>query len=312
MLIKFNILWFEDDDEYYTDNYKLFEDHLESIGFSLNVTRVSDPESQMESVAENIKNTYQYDMILMDYQFNGSDIGDKLIEDIRTRVVYTDIIFYSGAYDEMLKAIQGKLMSGVYTSHRADLKDEAIGLIGYLLHKALHPEVMRGVVVSSLSEIDGAIYDIYKTKLTDSPNPKYVESELRSKLIKKLDKRYKDNVKALEKEDSVFLKNIETTMLFESFLRCEGIADLFIKDLKSTGLNSIKDSIVELKEVARKRNKLAHWKKSEITDTRITLTEEGKDDYTFCQDEAARIRSDINKGYHALKVYKDKLDELYK
>ena len=68
-------------------------------------------------------------------------------------------------------------------------------------------------------------------------------------------------------------------------------------------------SISDLPNTISKRNKLAHWKRSEETDSHITLVCDGKADYRFDQPEAAKMRKSINYAASALSLYLEELTD---
>ena len=88
-------------------------------------------------------------------------------------------------------------------------------------------------------------------------------------------------------------------MILDSHKRAIKLIELLEGDLetaKHEKLKSLPDTII-------KRNWLAHWKRSEETDTKITLIHSGKSDYIFDQNEATRMRKKINEAGEILNQY---------
>ena len=168
MLIKFNVLWIEDRQRTIDTTGAALRTHLDNLGFHLEIDQIRDPRNT--PVERFLSNTSKYDLILVDWKFESvpgstdQEMGGEIIERIREKITFADIVFYSGD-PEFEKDFQKRALQGVYVCDRRALKEEAKELIDYLLHKTLHPKIMRGIVVSELSQIDDLCYRIIEKKI---------------------------------------------------------------------------------------------------------------------------------------------------
>ncbi|WP_065328188.1 response regulator transcription factor [Tritonibacter mobilis] len=302
MLIKFSVLWVEDDDRWFTASRRILKKYLDDLGFFLDVTRISDPENT--SWDQHFEATSQYDLMLVDWRIEQTNkvdkpVGGDVIKRIREEVPYSDILFYSGS-DGLEEEVYEKNLQGVYTTKRNQTIDEAKELINHLLHKSLHPKIMRGMIVSSLSQIDDMCFKIIEHKYNDAKcNRKAFAEGFRSSISSQAASQFKAKTKAIKKGDDDFIASLHNTMILDSHKRAIKLIELLEGDLetaKHEKLKSLPDTII-------KRNWLAHWKRSEETDTKITLIHSGKSDYIFDQNEATRMRKKINEAGEILNQY---------
>lgn len=303
MLIKFCILWVEDNDKYFETTKKNLARFLNGLGFHLEVDRISDPEkTNWETYLEN---TSKYDLMLVDWRVRtpgkpDKAVGGAVISQIRERIAYSDIIFYSGSEgidDELSK----RKLEGVYLARRTDLREEAKALINYLLHKTLHPKIMTGIIVSSLSQIDDLCFKIISAKFHDVNCDKAGFAEtLRNSVLRQANDQHKSREKSTKKGDEEFIASLHSTMLMDSHKRALKLVGFAKEDKLHT---KVLTPISELPSTVSKRNKLAHWKRSEETDTHIKLVCDGKAEYVFDQAEATKMRKNINSAASALSSY---------
>lgn len=308
MLIKFSILWVEDDDKWYESTHKTLNRYLESLGFKMVVKRISNPEQ--EDWEHHFENTSQYDLMLIDWQIEDTDkvdkpVGGEVIAKIRDVIPYSDIIFYSGD-GGLVEEVKNKELQGVYTSIRDDLREDAKDLIEHLLHKTLHPKIMRGIIVSSLSQIDEMCFKIIERKYRDEGCDKTkFAADFRETILKQAEKSLDGKQKKAKKDDDTFISYLHSTMMLDSFQRATKVVELSEADLKK----ETHDRLAELPDTIRKRNWLAHWKHHDESNTHITLAETGKDDYVFDMTEATRMRKKINEAGSILSEYLNTMEE---
>lgn len=308
MLIKFSILWVEDDDVWFRASHLALERHLNGLGFHLEVERISDPENTKWD--QHFETTSQYDLMLIDWRVQDTDkvdkpVGGDVIAKIREQVPYSDIIFYSGS-NGLEQEVADKQLQGVYTSARRNLREDAEYLIDHLLHKTLHPKIMRGIIVSSLSQIDDMCFKLIEHKFNAPKCDKKEFAEgFRKSILKQANGQLKNKEQVTKKCDAEFIAELHSTMVLDSHKRASKVVALAEADLEASELAKLSD----LPSTVTKRNQLAHWKRSEETDTRITLVHDGKDDYIFDQDEAIRMRKNINEAAEVLSGYIEQLSK---
>ena len=307
MLIKFSVLWVEDNDAWFENAKRTLKRYLDKLGFHLEVHRIEDPRDV--NISDFLKKTSNYDLMLVDWQFRttgGVDeaLGGEVIKNIRDQVSYSDIIFYSGS-PKITDEFNSQDFQGVYLAGRRHLTKEAKDLINYLLHKTLHPKIMRGIIVSSLSEIDDLCFQIIEAKYNaKGVNQKTFATSFRKSILTQAKKQLRNKEKATKAKDDAFIQSLHSTMLIDSHKRSEKIVKLAEgDDLDEALLGPIKS----LPGTIIKRNWLAHWKRTDETDQKIILVCKGKPNYDFDQAEAVVMRKGINQAATALKGYLEKL-----
>ena len=301
MLIQFKILWFEDSKEWYESAFESLKDHLEDKGFDVDSKHISNPEN--ENIDEILEKSSNYNLILVDWEYNSKKLGIQIIKDLREKIHYTNIIFYSGQ-DKIKEEFEKNSFPGTYYEGREGLINEmAKPLIDYLLGTSLHPESMKSYLVSSLSQIDSKIYEIIQCKYEklDDLGKKELINQIKKSLKNQQDDKNKKIKKLLDDDNNNnFLSEISTTRVFESMKRVQIIIKIIEQDNDNNFINM--DIIKKLEDVVIRRNHLSHWKTVCKTDESIKLEDDGET-YIFNAEEAKEIRTKINSGYEELEKY---------
>lgn len=254
MRLIYKILWIEDSLEFVESILDEIKDHIGKCGF---VPVVDVLYSINDEKLINL-NDKRYDLMLIDYQLasaGGSviDNGKTVIQKIRDMKIYTNILFYSSNYDK-IKDLVG--LDGVFIRSRAILTrrkiSELYGIIDFLMERGMDINVMRGIVMSEVAEIDMIIWNLIK---------KMDCKEEREKLYSFVKERDAEKSKGLEKQSADELwENIEKkgTRYFPTMDRCNY---LFKRMLNKENHKKIHDDIVE---IIRFRNILAHAREGSV------------------------------------------------
>ncbi len=164
MNLAYNILWFEDDQDWYEsiiDNIKeVIEDKL---GFIMTLPLLKKNGDNIENI-----NFSEYDLILMDLNLEKSPTGDKLIEKIRSFEVFTNIIFYSSeGVSKVLEKVKDLELEGVYFSSRDgnSFVKKVEKIIHTTIKKIQDINNMRGLILAETSDLDKKMHQIVKTVL---------------------------------------------------------------------------------------------------------------------------------------------------
>lgn len=248
MRLDYSILWIEDNSEFIESICDDIGEHIKECGFVPHI-KIYNSIDDKDLAALNGK---EYDLMLIDYQLASVggefiDNGKDVIRKIRERKVYTNILFYSSDYKK-IKDMVG--LDGVFIRNRDILSLEQIselyGIIDFLMEGGIDINVMRGIVMSEVAEIDMIIWNIIK---------KMDCEEEREKLCSFVKERIADRSKGLAKKSADELwENIEKkgTRYFPTMDRCDY---LFKRMLNKENYEKIHGDIVEL---IRVRNQLAH------------------------------------------------------
>lgn len=120
MNVNFKVLWFEDEMGWRPSSERSMKKIIESHNLVPIITWKKGDEGDAE---EELKK--EYDLILMDYELRGT-MGNILIKKLRQFDIYTDVVFYSGNYNKMVKALYNidekgmniEPVDGIYFSDR--------------------------------------------------------------------------------------------------------------------------------------------------------------------------------------------------
>lgn len=215
MRINYNILWFENDEGWLRQAVKGISNLLDDYGFILNENSQKDG-SNIETLISSIQSKkLDIDMIFMDFKLSGNINGEKLIETIRSRNLYTEILFYS--MDENVKQIIENAygsIEGIYYSGRDNFRQKAKEVIWHTIKKVEDVESMRGLIMGATSEIENLMKEItleyievcdleIKNSIAQ-PIFEKVEESIREKSEKHSEFYQKMNIKKLVKDNTMF------------------------------------------------------------------------------------------------------------
>jgi hypothetical protein len=141
MSLKYNILWFEDNDTWYTLHYKDIEQYLKDLGYIPVIDRRDDDTNLIKEMEE--RNT---DLLLVDYNLNIELKGDQLVRTVRHNDLYTEAIFYAQNPQDLEK-IQGRF-EGVFYTKRENLIDKTKKVIDLTIKKNQDVENTRGLFIA--------------------------------------------------------------------------------------------------------------------------------------------------------------------
>ena len=117
MRLTFNILCFEDRHDFAVKTLEFLKTHLDEQGFYLNTVDICKDSEKLEEIVQKVnEKKLDVDLILMDYKLANKQEGNKLIEDIRSHKLLTDIIFYSVIKEK--NNIQGYSITQAYGGYK--------------------------------------------------------------------------------------------------------------------------------------------------------------------------------------------------
>lgn len=259
MKINYNILWVEDNLSWYGTTLELFRDTLSNDGFELIAERKDNIQQIRELIAQD--GLKKFDMLLVDFTLKDSETGDEIIKLIRENEIYTDVLFYSSAPDNVKDSMHKNGLEGVYTADRKDIETKFDAVFKTTIKKIQEINAMRGLIVGETSELDVEIEKIYY-QLIEIP----IDDETKTKVEKIFRKDYKEMQKNYLKQCKAKRDNHASDFktyfsLSDSFRKWD-----ILKELVS--LNVPDGFNLELfkkyyEEVIDIRNKFAHVKATE-------------------------------------------------
>ena len=295
MKIDYNVLWIEDDQSWYDTTLELFKGNLEEEGFELK----SDRKDNIQQIRDliHVNGLKKFDMLLIDFKLKNSDSGDEIIKLIRDNNIYTDVLFYSSAVENIKESISKHGLEGVYTTDRKDIETKFNAVFSTTIKKIQEVNTMRGLIIGETSDLDIEIEYLVMVLIEKQ---RKTEEELK-KIIKekeydKLENRLKTFWKKYDNFQNYFSK-------LDAIKKWEILRDL-LKPLKNE--KEIDDFLITNKtyqnEVIEVRNIFAHVKAEEECGKTIL---KGKNNIEFDEEKCVEIRKNINK-------HKKNLDELKK
>lgn len=165
MNIDFKVLWIEDTRGWFLPAQRRLTTFIDEHQFIPSILNRRGDENDLETLLYD-----DYDLILMDYRLI-QITGDEFIRRLRNNQIYTDVLFYSAQYDEMLRSIYQGIkgedqiqppFDGVYYSDRKDTEfyPKLHSIIDKLVKRVQDVVNLRGVVLDNVSGFENDINHI--------------------------------------------------------------------------------------------------------------------------------------------------------
>ena len=156
MDMTYKILWIDDAEDYVDSTKELVVQAIQNRFMDADIESYSDYDEFKSEKLENFDATSFdfYDLILMDFALSGTT-GDAVIRELRSKEIYTDIVFYSSDKENMESSLKNSdQLNGVFLADRANLLE----IIGRVVQKNLKREYrisnIRGLIMDITSEFD--------------------------------------------------------------------------------------------------------------------------------------------------------------
>ena len=308
MSLTYRILWFEDNREVLDDNLDEINEYFEELGFNLELNHQEDGQN-LELVLEN-----DYDLILSDMNLGEGETGKKIIDQIRSRNIYTEVLFYSGNEAGINKILEEeKWIERIsFCVGMEYLLGKILQVISLTLKKLQEVNSVRGMVMSETSELDVLMienliefFNRFDTEASSSNKKTLIE-----KTISNREGRV-GKLKALSVEE-VELESLFQTLEVEDRI---GALNRLIKfshatyktDVFSSNKEVLSDYNVEISKV---RNVLAHAKVVNEAGVKKVVSKLNGQSVSFDDKSLAEIRKNIKKHRGNLENIKEKISKL--
>lgn len=153
----YKVLWIDDDDDYIDGALELIEDTIKANNMIPQVKTYSVFQEYKDAELANFDLDVfnMYDQIIIDYALSGTT-GDKIISDLRSRNIFTDIVFYSSNFGKMKEELSAgeQHLDGVFFAQREDLTNTVDKVIKKNLKREYSIANIRGLIMDSTSEFD--------------------------------------------------------------------------------------------------------------------------------------------------------------
>lgn len=182
MNTKFRILWIDDSETYYESTEELIEElvYTNSMVPSITFFDIYEDFRSQELERFDIEVFNRYDLLIIDYALSGMT-GIDIINELRNKQIYTDIVFYSSEPATMKEEVQKcELLDGVFFADRKDLTSVVNNVIKKNIRREYNIANIRGLIMDNTSEFD-YICRITTTALFEKLSPED-QSEVETKL----------------------------------------------------------------------------------------------------------------------------------
>lgn len=302
MKLNYYLLWVEDDNSWFDTTSELFKETILDYGFNPIIER----KVNLEEVVEEITNTglKKYDILLIDFNLKDSKSGDSIIDFLRDKDIYTDIIFYSSDKSLILESVSKHQFEGVYHSDRKEVEDKFVKVFKTTIKKIEEINSMRGLIVGETSDLDAIIEEhllfyIQSPYINKFDCDKFLKVEIFENSKKRIEK-----LEELYREQGIIgiylsLDAIKKWKLLRAILKCNKDSKKYIPEF----LEINKEYNVEVIDV---RNKFAHAQVLTLDNGKEVLKSQYEDNhYEFDDVKFKEIRESLLKHREALTKLKE-------
>ncbi|MGV0961329.1 MAG: hypothetical protein ACOYB1_16005 [Limnohabitans sp.] len=284
MKLEYRVLWFDNDPELFDSLDDEIEEMKRSIsdwGFIPNVRLVTDPNefSTWRPFSE-------IDLVVVDFNLEQHGNGQDFIHDIRSKQIFTEVIFYSAqAASELWNAVREKELEGVYIANKDSVISRILVIGQHTLRKVLDLENMRGIVMAEVGDLDNLLDEILTLAISGVPQD--VQNTVFERFHEDALRGLTDLQQALE--------------YFRNAPSIDGLLKLCDSDKRWSNFNRIKKRHDTLKaqsfdnyqvDVLKPRNLLAHGIPEKMQDGTLRFTYRGAT-YDFNDQVSENLRKSI-------------------
>lgn len=198
MRLDFNLLWVENQQDLVQSQREKLERNVRAQGFRLQVKYVDTVEAAVECLADDVYSDH-IDLILMDYDLGPGKKGDEGLIEVRARIPYRDVVFYSSQAGDLNAMVLKQGVQGVFCSTRDDLPDTAFGVFEGLVKKVIDIDHSRGIVMGTTSDIDHYVMDALVDAFdgSDAETQKTVLAQIQ-KDVEKIREKFTASIAAIQ------------------------------------------------------------------------------------------------------------------
>ncbi len=279
-------------DEILSDDYPNdINTYLKEQGFEPVLVTVKNENEFFEKLNDS------FDLILTDFHLNestkGTRNGDVIIEEVRNKSIFTEIMFYSAQGDvadtikkDRITFFDTKRVAG--NIHYEKIVEKTINLISLTIKKFQHIVAMRGMIMNETSSLDLQMLDIIKKALkTEEIN----FDNLAPKIYDELNELYDSKKKFVDecRKDGKFNTLTKDNFVFSADFKIKTLGQI----LNILNLEDFSEDYKE--EINSMRNKFAHSKLLKDDTTGREYFRHGESGLTYDEELCKKIRKDIIK-----------------
>lgn len=290
MRIQYEILWVEDDNNWYEDTKEIIRDTVDEVGFKMNCTNIQSFDKFKELIE--VDGLQKFDLLLVDFKLgdNKEKYGDQVIQLIRNENIYTDIIFYSSQLNAAQQKIFENKIEGVYSSHRTSVEHKFPEIFHKTIKKIQEVNTIRGLLMAETSDLDELMVEIIQTALQDDS-----ENKLNDYILGEMRKTINSNDQKVSLEEAIS-KKITDSRIFTSFHKAKAINKIYKLSPRLENENFFYNYE---NDVLKIRNIFGHVKEE---DGKLVSTQTGEKE-VFNEERCIEIRKNLIK-------YREQLEKL--
>lgn len=292
----FNILWFEDKEEWFKSIRGEIEEYLEELCFK---PRIVYYKSVFDPTLEATIERTSFDLIFADLNLNQddkeNDKGSEAITILRNKNILADVLFYStDGIDKIRSVMKAEVFEGVYSCVRDDIlfPDKAKQLIDKIVKRSEDFLNIRGMVMDNVSEFDEKLKDIIKKYLALSDES--TRNSLNTYAYEKVCKQISENTRQTEDcKDNFIIKALDNSFLIDSY-KLSMIVNKIFKEKYSEYMPMHKFHENYDKTILKERNMLAHAKKEPEAKGVFYFVDKNGNRTEYDSKKCREIRENIN------------------
>lgn len=272
MRLRFQLLVVDDNPDSIGNSVQSLRDHLEATGFTLEVRVASGADLSPERLRAIARQSgKEFNLVAVDYNLGREDVnGARAAQLLRTRMRFTDMIFYSSDPGiRLLDELANQNVAGVFISTRDELDDGLKGLADTIIGKAVDLNHMRGIAMAEVAEMDVMMEEVLEMIFSCS------DPSVAKKAKRTLDRLLEGGKEALRKLEEVvaggdILAILPNTEVFGSGKRFQAI-NRVVSVLQDGPIDALKAFGTFEGDIIANRNTLAHAKEEIAADGTVTL-----------------------------------------
>lgn len=292
MNTELNILWFEDNDEWYEIVKDDIEEYIKGLCFHPNFIRYK---CILDDDLNIVLSKNSFDLIFADLNLDQSDKGNNAIQLIRDKNILADALFYSTDGIEKIKSVmKSDVLEGVYLCIRDEylFPDKARTLIDKTVKRSEDILNVRGMLMDNVSEFDEKLKEtIRKTLSISSPNE--IE-KFNTYAFDKVKEQIADNGSKAESLQGEFILNaLGNSFLIDSYKLSMIVNKIFKEKYPTyTKMKNFHNNYSQL--ILKERNQLAHAKKEPEPNGIFYFQDNNGNKTEYTSEKCREIRQHIN------------------